>query len=98
MADPVIITEAVRILVHDPALPKTVMVFEAGCGSTSDVNLPFKKKIVGIDDGPTRNPRPVLGQLRRSHSESTICRLYLKFWSVGVTRGRKECSSRQKVR
>jgi SAM-dependent methyltransferase len=49
MADPAIITEAVQILMHDPTLPKTVMVLEAGCGSTSDVNMPFEKKIVGID-------------------------------------------------
>jgi SAM-dependent methyltransferase len=49
MADPAIITEAVQVLMHDPTLPKTVMVLEAGCGSTSDVNLPFEKKIVGID-------------------------------------------------
>jgi SAM-dependent methyltransferase len=49
MADGAIITEAVQILMHDPSLPETVMVLEAGCGSTSDVNLPFGKKIVGID-------------------------------------------------
>jgi SAM-dependent methyltransferase len=49
MADPAIISEAVQILVHDPTLPNTVMVLEAGCGSTSDVNLPFEKTIVGID-------------------------------------------------
>ena len=49
MADPVIITEAVQILIHDPALPKIVTVLEAGCGSTSDVYLPFEKNIVGID-------------------------------------------------
>src|SRR5215475_3314967 len=49
MADPTIISEAVQVLVRDPAFPKKVVVLEAGCGSTSDVNLPFDKKIVGID-------------------------------------------------
>jgi SAM-dependent methyltransferase len=49
MADPTIISEAVQILVRDPAFPKKAIVLEAGCGSTSDVNLPFEKKIVGID-------------------------------------------------
>jgi len=49
MADPLIISEAVKILMHDPSLPTTVKVLEAGCGSTSYVNLPFEKKIVGID-------------------------------------------------
>jgi SAM-dependent methyltransferase len=49
MADPTIISEAVQMLVRDPAFPKQALVLEAGCGSTSDVNLPFEKKIVGID-------------------------------------------------
>jgi SAM-dependent methyltransferase len=49
MADPVIIAEAVQIVAHDPALSKPVTVLEAGCGSTSDVFLPFENKIVGID-------------------------------------------------
>jgi SAM-dependent methyltransferase len=49
MADPLIISEAVQVLMHDPLLRTPVKVLEAGCGSTSDVNLPFQKKIVGID-------------------------------------------------
>ncbi len=49
MADARFITEAVQVLVRDPALPKPAMVLEAGCGSTSDVYLPFEKKVVGID-------------------------------------------------
>lgn len=49
MADPNIIAQAVQIIAHDPSLPKTVTVLEAGCGSTSDVSLPFENKIVGID-------------------------------------------------
>src|SRR5580693_5060888 len=49
MADPIIIAEAVKIIAHDPALPKPVNVLEAGCGSTSDVSLPFENRIVGID-------------------------------------------------
>lgn len=49
MADPVVIAEAVQIIAHDPALPKPVTVLEAGCGSTSDVSLPFENRIVGID-------------------------------------------------
>src|SRR6266481_4679132 len=49
MAIRAIITEAVQILMRDPALTKPVVVLEAGCGSTSDVELPCKKRIVGID-------------------------------------------------
>lgn len=49
MADPAVITEAVRLLMRDPALPKPAMVLEAGCGSTSDVYLPFEKNVTGID-------------------------------------------------
>jgi SAM-dependent methyltransferase len=49
MADPSIISEAVKVLMDDPLLRTPVMVLEAGCGSTSDVNLPFSKKVVGID-------------------------------------------------
>jgi SAM-dependent methyltransferase len=49
MADPAVITEAVELLMHDPALAKRIRVLEAGCGSTSDVRLPFEKEIVGID-------------------------------------------------
>jgi SAM-dependent methyltransferase len=49
MADPRIIAQAVEIIAHNPALPKPVTVLEAGCGSTSDVSLPFENKIVGID-------------------------------------------------
>jgi SAM-dependent methyltransferase len=49
MADPAIITEAVQVLMRDPALPKPARVLEAGCGSTSDVYLPFEKKVTGID-------------------------------------------------
>ena len=49
MADPNIIAQAVQIIAHDPSLPKPVTVLEAGCGSTSDVSLPFENKIVGID-------------------------------------------------
>jgi SAM-dependent methyltransferase len=49
MADPKFITEAVQVLMGDPALPKPAIVLEAGCGSTSDVDLPFEKKVMGID-------------------------------------------------
>ncbi len=49
MADPAVITEAVQVLIRDPALPKPALVLEAGCGSTSDVYLPFEKKVAGID-------------------------------------------------
>jgi len=49
MADPAIITEAVQVLMRDPALPKPVLVLEAGCGSSSDVYLPFEKRVAGID-------------------------------------------------
>jgi len=49
MADPKIIAQAVQIIARDPALPKPVTVLEAGCGSTSDVALPFENRIVGID-------------------------------------------------
>ena len=49
MADPTIITEAVQVLMRDPTLPKPALVLEAGCGSTSDVYLPFEKKVAGID-------------------------------------------------
>jgi SAM-dependent methyltransferase len=52
MAIKSIITEAVQILREDPSLPKPVTVLEAGCGSTSDVELPFDKRIVGIDIDP----------------------------------------------
>jgi len=44
-----IISEAVQILIRDPTQPKPVVILEAGCGSTSDVELPLEKKIVGID-------------------------------------------------
>ena len=49
MADAAVITEAVQVLMSDPAFPRPALVLEAGCGSTSDVYLPFKKKIAGID-------------------------------------------------
>jgi SAM-dependent methyltransferase len=49
MADREIITEAVQVLMRDPALPSPVLVLEAGCGSTSLVELPCAKKMVGID-------------------------------------------------
>ncbi|MFZ0418043.1 MAG: class I SAM-dependent methyltransferase [Candidatus Sulfotelmatobacter sp.] len=49
MADRAIITEAVQILMCDPTLPKPLLVLEAGCGSTSDMELPLAKQIVGID-------------------------------------------------
>jgi SAM-dependent methyltransferase len=49
MADPAVITEAVQVLTRDPALPKPALVLEAGCGSTSDVYLPFEKRVAGID-------------------------------------------------
>src|SRR5215467_4422975 len=52
MADPAVITEAVQVLTRDSTLPKTVAVLEAGCGSTSDVYLPFDKEVVGIDIDP----------------------------------------------
>jgi SAM-dependent methyltransferase len=49
MADPVIIAEAIKLMAQDSALPQPVTVLEAGCGSTSDVSLPFETRIVGID-------------------------------------------------
>jgi SAM-dependent methyltransferase len=49
MADPIIIGEAVNIIARDPNLSRPVNVLEAGCGSTSDVSLPFENRIVGID-------------------------------------------------
>lgn len=49
MANPAIVDEAVQVLMADPALQKGLVVLEAGCGSTSDVKLPGKKKVVGID-------------------------------------------------
>jgi len=49
MADPAVITEAVQVLMRDLELTKPAMVLEAGCGSTSDVYLPFKKRVTGID-------------------------------------------------
>src|SRR6266403_3876776 len=49
MADPAVITEAVQVLRRDPALPKPALVLEAGCGSTSDVYLPFETKVAGMD-------------------------------------------------
>jgi SAM-dependent methyltransferase len=52
MADRAILTEAVRILMHDPALSRPAMILEAGCGSTSHVEWPFEKRIVGIDIDP----------------------------------------------
>jgi SAM-dependent methyltransferase len=49
MADRTIIAEAVEVLMQDPALPRPVVILEAGCGSASEVVLPFEKRIVGID-------------------------------------------------
>jgi SAM-dependent methyltransferase len=49
MADRTIIAEAVEVLLRDPALPRPVVILEAGCGSASEVLMPFEKKIVGID-------------------------------------------------
>jgi SAM-dependent methyltransferase len=57
MADGAILTEAVRMLTHDPALSKPVMILEAGCGSTSHVEWPFEKRIVGIDIDPEQLER-----------------------------------------
>ncbi len=52
MANATILNEAVQILMREPTLPKPVLVLEAGCGSTSDVELPCEKRIVGIDVDP----------------------------------------------
>src|SRR5947208_13742760 len=49
MADAAVITEAVQVLMSHPAFPTPALVLGAGCGSTSDVYLPFKKKVAGID-------------------------------------------------
>ncbi len=49
MAVKAIVNEAVQIWIRDVALPNPVVVLEAGCGSTSDVELPFEKKVIGID-------------------------------------------------
>jgi len=49
MADGATINEAVQVLMRDPALPKPVLVLEAGCGSTSFLELPCEKRMVGID-------------------------------------------------
>jgi SAM-dependent methyltransferase len=49
MAVKVIVDEAVDVLINDLKQPKPVLVLEAGCGSTSDVELPFEKTVVGID-------------------------------------------------
>jgi SAM-dependent methyltransferase len=49
MADRAIIAEAVEVLIQDRALPRQVVILEAGCGSASEVVLPFEKRIVGID-------------------------------------------------
>lgn len=49
MAVKSVMDEAASILAHDPTLPTQVVILEAGCGSTSDLELPFEKKIVGID-------------------------------------------------
>ena len=49
MAVKAIVNEAVQILISDLALSKPVVVLEAGCGSTSDVEIPFEKRVVGID-------------------------------------------------
>ena len=49
MADRTFIAEAVEVLMRDPALPRPVVILEAGCGSASEVVLPFEKRIVGID-------------------------------------------------
>ena len=49
MADPRVISQAVHVMMNDPSLPKVLAVLEAGCGSTSDVEMPFEKRIVGID-------------------------------------------------
>src|SRR4029077_8152829 len=49
MAVKAIVDEAVDVLIGDLKPPKPILVLEAGCGSTSDVELPFEKTIVGID-------------------------------------------------
>jgi SAM-dependent methyltransferase len=49
MAVQAIVNEAVDVLLSDLKQPKPVIVLEAGCGSTSDVELPFEKTVVGID-------------------------------------------------
>src|SRR5947208_394197 len=49
MADAAVITEAVQVLMSHPAFPTPALVLGAGCGSTSDVYLPFEKKVAGID-------------------------------------------------
>jgi SAM-dependent methyltransferase len=49
MAVKSIVDEAVQTLLKDPALPEPLLVLEAGCGSTSDVELPRQKRVVGID-------------------------------------------------
>lgn len=49
MANAVIVSEAVRLLMSDPVLPNPLSVLEAGCGSTSDVEFLCDKRIVGID-------------------------------------------------
>jgi SAM-dependent methyltransferase len=57
MADRGIIAEAAQVVIRDPALPKPVVILEAGCGSTSDVILPFEMRIVGIDIDPEQLKR-----------------------------------------
>jgi SAM-dependent methyltransferase len=52
MAVKAIVDEAVRVLLDDPLLPEPLLVLEAGCGSTSDVELPRRKHVVGIDVDP----------------------------------------------
>jgi SAM-dependent methyltransferase len=49
MAVKATVNEAVDALISDLKQPKPVLVLEAGCGSTSDVELPFEKTVVGID-------------------------------------------------
>ncbi len=49
MAVKVIVDEAVNVLISDLKEAKRIAVLEAGCGSTSDVELPFEKTVVGID-------------------------------------------------
>ena len=49
MAEATFLTEAVRTLTSDQALLEPVKVLEAGCGSTSHVDWPFERSIVGID-------------------------------------------------
>jgi SAM-dependent methyltransferase len=52
MAVKAIVDEAVQFLLRDPTLCKPPTVLEAGCGSTSDIELPFEKTVVGIDLDP----------------------------------------------